>query len=111
MKTYTPMFKIITDTVRESNAPHSAIAPSDLEAFIVLDRAKEYPGDNKRLLALRSEMLLNSPSDRRFLAFIDSLVSSTYLYKHDYKYYLTPTGEKRLVLLKQQLRTILMRVL
>jgi len=93
--------------------PHAASAAPDLEAFVLLDAARRYPGYRKGMLSAVALGVLGSNlnEDRAMLVYIDSLVGTSCLYRHNFGYYLTPTGEQRIEQLKARLRGPLMRAL
>jgi len=102
-----------TELKRLENLPHAACAAPDLEAFVLLDAARRYPGYRKGLLSAAALGVLGSNlnEDRAMLVYIDSLLATKCLYRHDFGYYLTPTGTQRLEQLKARLRGPLTRAL
>jgi len=96
---------------RSEQLPHSACAAHDLEAFVLLDAVRRYPGYRKGLLTAAALGVLGSNlhEDRTMLVYIDSLVTTKCLHRHNFGYYLTPGGVERLEQLKSRLRGPLMR--
>lgn len=99
--------------LREQSLPHAAVACPELEALVLLDVAKRYPGQRKSLMAASALGVFGRDlgEEHLMLTFIDSLVTTKLLYRHDFGYYLTPSGTARLEQLKSNLRGPLMRAL
>lgn len=91
---------------RDAALPHSANACPELEAFVILDVVKRYPGIKKGFAAAAALGVFGRDleQERRMLAYIDSLVITKLLYRHNFGYHLTPSGVDELARLKENLR-------
>lgn len=98
---------------REATSTHSAVAAPELEEFVILDVAKRYPGQKKGLLAAATLGVFGRDlaQERLILIYIDSLVATKLIYRHDFGYHLTPGGSARHEQLKSNLRGPLMRAI
>lgn len=99
--------------VREQQLPHLACAVPELEELILLDAVKRHPNYSKSLLACAALGVFGRElsQDRRFLVYIDTLVGLGYVYRHRFRYVLTPSGVERLAQLKENLRGAVGRAL
>lgn len=88
--------------VRERTLPMGHGVP-EFEALLLLTLAKEFPGSLKGDLALRAGGCREL--ERVWLKYIDCLVGTQALVRLDFRFYLTPTGEKRLMELQTKLRS------
>lgn len=87
--------------LRERTLPVGQGVP-EFEALLLLTLAKEFPGSFKGDLAIRAGGY--QELERVWLKYIDCLVATNALIRLDFKFYLTPTGEKRLLELQSKLR-------
>jgi hypothetical protein len=92
---------------------HAASACPEVEALVLLDVAKRYPGQRKGLMAASALGVFGRDlgQERLMLTYIDSLVATKLLYRHNFGYHLTPSGIEHLEQLKSNLRGPLMRAL
>jgi hypothetical protein len=99
--------------LREQSLPHAAVACPELEALVLLDVAKRYPGQRKGLMAASALGVFGRDlgEEHLMLTYIDSLVAIGRLFRHNFTYVLTPSGVERLEQLKSNLRGPLMRAL
>lgn len=92
---------------------HAASACPELEALVLLDAVKRYPGQRKGLVAATALGVFGRDlsQERVMLTYIDSLVAIKLLYVHKLGYQLTPSGIAHLEQLKENLRGPLTRAL
>lgn len=67
-----------------------------LESLVILNAVKTNPGLTKRELSsnARASLGADSTEDTKFLKYIDNLVRVGCLAKYDFRFHLTPSGER-----------------